>query len=101
MATKRMIAREVKREKLATGAKRARAELKAKIIDANLSFDERMEAAAKLASRKVDESPSRQTTRCIVCGRPHAVYNRFGLCRIHLREYFHKGWLPGLQKSSW
>jgi len=44
---------------------------------------------------------TRAYTRCSVCGRPHAVYKKFGLCRICLREMAYKGELPGVRKSSW
>ena len=101
MATKRMIARDIKRAKKAQNTKAARLALKLKIKDPTLSLEERLKASHELTKRNVDESPSRQTTRCIVCGRPHAVDRRTGLCRIHMREYFHKGWLPGLVKASW
>ena len=40
-------------------------------------------------------------TRCNKCGRPHAVYRKFGLCRIRVREMAHAGELPGVTKSSW
>ena len=40
-------------------------------------------------------------TRCNRCGRPRAVFRKFGLCRICLREMAHAGELPGVQKSSW
>jgi len=40
-------------------------------------------------------------TRCQKCGRPHAVYKKFGLCRICVRDMAHRGELPGLTKSSW
>ena len=43
----------------------------------------------------------RAYTRCKVCGRPKAVYRRFGLCRICLREMAHAGELPGVTKASW
>ena len=43
----------------------------------------------------------RAYTRCMVCGRPHSVYRKFGLCRICLREKAHRGELPGVAKSSW
>jgi small subunit ribosomal protein S14 len=33
-------------------------------------------------------------TRCQRCGRPKAVYRKFGLCRICLREMAHRGELP-------
>ncbi len=40
-------------------------------------------------------------TRCNVCGRSRAVFRRFGLCRICIREMAHKGLIPGMTKSSW
>ena len=40
-------------------------------------------------------------TRCTRGGRPHAVYRKFGLCRICVREMAHAGELPGVTKSSW
>ena len=40
-------------------------------------------------------------TRCERCGRPHAVYRKFKLCRICLRELAYKGQIPGLKKASW
>jgi small subunit ribosomal protein S14 len=43
----------------------------------------------------------RAYTRCQRCGRPHAVYRKFGLCRVCLREMAHAGELPGITKSSW
>ena len=44
---------------------------------------------------------TRSYTRCTRCGRPRAVYRKFGLCRICLREMAHAGELPGITKSSW
>jgi small subunit ribosomal protein S14 len=43
----------------------------------------------------------RQYSRCRRCGRPRAVYRKFGLCRICLRELAHDGQIPGMTKSSW
>ena len=40
-------------------------------------------------------------TRCNKCGRPRAVFKKFGLCRICLRELAHEGVIPGMTKSSW
>jgi small subunit ribosomal protein S14 len=40
-------------------------------------------------------------TRCSRCGRPRAVYKKFGLCRICLRDLAHEGVIPGMTKSSW
>ena len=44
---------------------------------------------------------SRAYTRCRRCGRARAVYRRFGLCRICLREMAHAGEVPGVTKASW
>lgn len=42
----------------------------------------------------------REYTRCERCGRPHAVYRKFKLCRICFRELAHKGQIPGVTKAS-
>jgi len=44
---------------------------------------------------------ARAYTRCNRCGRPRAVFRKFGLCRICLRELAHNGVIPGMTKSSW
>ncbi|TAJ17899.1 MAG: type Z 30S ribosomal protein S14 [Planctomycetota bacterium] len=44
---------------------------------------------------------TRAYTRCTFCGRPRAVYQKFGICRICLRERAHKGEIPGMRKASW
>jgi small subunit ribosomal protein S14 len=44
---------------------------------------------------------TREYSRCNRCGRPRAVYRKFGLCRICLRELAHDGAIPGMTKSSW
>ena len=41
---------------------------------------------------------TRAYTRCRRCGRPRAVYRKFGLCRICLREMAHQGFIPGMTK---
>jgi small subunit ribosomal protein S14 len=45
--------------------------------------------------------PTRYHSRCRRCGRPRAVYRKFGLCRVCLRELAHQGFIPGMTKSSW
>jgi small subunit ribosomal protein S14 len=44
---------------------------------------------------------TRAHSRCRRCGRPRAVYRKFGLCHICLRELAHNGYIPGMTKSSW
>ncbi|MBX6352450.1 MAG: type Z 30S ribosomal protein S14 [Thermoflavifilum sp.] len=43
----------------------------------------------------------RAYTRCRICGRPHAVLRKFGICRICFRNLAYKGQLPGVKKASW
>ena len=43
----------------------------------------------------------RAYTRCNICGRPHAVLKKYGICRICFRELAYKGQIPGCTKSSW
>jgi small subunit ribosomal protein S14 len=45
--------------------------------------------------------PVQKYSRCNRCGRPRAVFRKFGLCRICLRELAHEGSIPGMTKSSW
>ncbi len=52
-------------------------------------------------SRRRPKFSARAYTRCRRCGRPRAVFRKFGLCRICLRELAHQGFIPGMTKSSW
>jgi small subunit ribosomal protein S14 len=52
-------------------------------------------------SRRPQRFRVRNYTRCNRCGRPRAVYKKFGLCRICLRDLAHQGVIPGMTKSSW
>ncbi|NOZ39872.1 MAG: type Z 30S ribosomal protein S14 [Planctomycetes bacterium] len=44
---------------------------------------------------------SRRESRCRICGRPRAVYRKFGICRICFRELADQGVIPGVKKASW
>ena len=52
---------------------------------------------------RMPESPgrSRAYTRCRICGRPHSVLRKYGICRICFRELAYKGEIPGVRKASW
>jgi small subunit ribosomal protein S14 len=39
--------------------------------------------------------------RCRLCGRPRAVYRKFGICRICFRNMASDGLIPGVTKASW
>ena len=100
MAKKSMIARENKKGLLVEKFKTRRAELK-ETIKSSTDFDVIMAAQHKLAKLPVNSNPVRHSTRCQQCGRVHAVYRKFGLCRICLREQLMTGNVTGGRKSSW
>ena len=39
--------------------------------------------------------------RCRLCGRPRAIYRKFGICRICFRSMASDGLIPGVKKASW
>jgi len=60
--------------------------------------------ATKALIAKCNRQPKfkvRAYTRCQLCGRPHSVYRKFGMCRICLRKRALAGEIPGMMKSSW
>ena len=101
MAKLSVIAREIKRCRMVQNARVKRKSLREIIKNPNTSFEEKMAGVAKLNQSPRDESEIRMRTRCQLCGRPRAVYRKFGLCRIHLREAAMRGDVPGLMKASW
>lgn len=105
MAKKGMVARDVKRAKLAKKQAAKRAELKAQMRanaqGENLSIKEQLELANKLASLPRNGSATRMRNRCQLTGRPRGYYRKFGISRVMLRELGSKGLIPGLVKSSW
>ena len=101
MAKTSMVNRDIKREKLAKKYADKRAALKKIVSSVDASYEEKIEAAAKLSKLPRDSSPSRQRTRCELSGRPRGVYRKFGLGRNKLREATMRGDVPGLRKASW
>ncbi|HCC07392.1 MAG TPA: type Z 30S ribosomal protein S14 [Clostridiales bacterium] len=55
----------------------------------------------KLKQSREQKFSSREYTRCNICGRPHAVLRKFGICRICFRDLAYKGEIPGVRKASW
>ena len=54
---------------------------------------------AKVKMRPRDKIRIRM--RCKLCGRPRAVYRKFGICRICFRDMATRGLIPGVRKASW
>jgi len=101
MAKKSMIVKNEKRIACANRYYEKRMTLKKLISDPKTSAEDRMKAIKKLRSLPLDANPNRIMNRCSVTGRPHAVYRKFKLSRITLREMASQGKIPGMTKSSW
>jgi small subunit ribosomal protein S14 len=101
MAKKSMVARDVKRTKIANKYAAKRTALKAVVNDRSASQEQIEDAVAQLQKLPRDASPTRQRRRCRSSGRPHGVYRKFGLSRNKLREATMRGDVPGLVKASW
>jgi small subunit ribosomal protein S14 len=72
----------------------------------NVKFRKQMAKleASKRQPDKVKMEPRekiRIRLRCRLCGRPRAVYRKFGICRICFRDMASSGLIPGVKKASW
>jgi small subunit ribosomal protein S14 len=89
MAKISMVAREVKRAKLAKKYAGKRAQLKAEGNYVALSRLPR------------NSNPNRQRNRCKLTGRTRGYMRQFGISRITFREMASFGLIPGVKKASW
>ena len=55
----------------------------------------------KLKQSRPAKFSTRAYTRCRICGRPHSVLRKYGVCRVCFRELAYKGEIPGVKKASW
>lgn len=101
MAKISMKQRELKRTKTVERFTAKRVALKIQAQKKYAQGDIPWTALEKIQALPRNASPSRQRSRCHFCGRAHGVYKKFGLCRIHLRNYAMAGFVPGLHKASW
>jgi small subunit ribosomal protein S14 len=101
MAKKSSIEKNNRRRKLVKQYSGKRARLLAVANDESNSMEERFAARLKLAEMPRNSSPTRVRNRCEITGRPRAVYRKFKMSRIALRELGSQGVIPGLTKSSW
>lgn len=101
MAKKGMVEKNNRRIKLSKQHGAKRAALKAVIMNKDAPFEDRIAATLKLAQMPRNGAETRVRLRCEVSGRSRAVYRKFKMSRIALRELGNKGLVPGLVKSSW
>ena len=78
-----------------------RKELRKKTLDMTLSDEERLAAELKLQKLPRNGCATRVRNRCQVTGRGRGVYRKFMVSRIVLREFAHRGLIPGMTKASW
>ena len=101
MAKTSSIEKNKRRERLTKAHAPRRLALKKTVMDKTISAEERFAAQLKLAEMPRNGSKVRIRNRCEVSGRSRAVYRRFKLSRIILRDMVSQGLVPGVTKSSW
>ena len=101
MAKKSAVNRNERVKKLVAQYAAKRADLKAKANDESLPLEERFEARLKLAALPRNSAPNRIRNRCMLTGRPRAIYRKFGVSRVMFRELSLMGEIPGVRKASW
>lgn len=101
MARKSNIARDKMRQELHDKHAPERKRLKDELKKAWGDPETVAQLYGELRKLPLNSSPTRLHNRCMVTGRPKGYYRKFGLSRITLREFAHKGFLPGVTKSSW
>ena len=52
-------------------------------------------------SKKTPKFSTRRVRRCEITGRARAVYRKFRISRIVMRELALTGKIPGMRKASW
>ena len=55
----------------------------------------------EVKAKRKPKFSTRAYNRCPICGRPHAVLKKYGICRICFRNLAYKGEIPGVKKASW
>jgi small subunit ribosomal protein S14 len=101
MAKLSSINKNERRKRLAKRYAGKYARLKAIANDESKDDTERLMARLKMAEIPRNGNPTRVRNRCELTGRSRAVYRKFRLSRVMLRELGNKGLIPGLTKSSW
>ncbi len=101
MAKVSSIQKNLRRERMVAQYSDRRTRLKEAANNEALPPEERFMARLKLSELPRNSSPTRVRTRCLLTGRPRAVYRKFKLSRIALRSLASAGLIPGMTKSSW
>ncbi|MCX7675299.1 MAG: 30S ribosomal protein S14 [Bdellovibrionaceae bacterium] len=89
------------KKKLISKTKSKREELRAKMKDTSLSFEEKLGVQFALQRLGRRSCPTQYRNRCYLTGRPRGYLRDFGLCRNAFRKLALEGKLPGVVKASW
>lgn len=101
MAKTSMVEKNKRRQKLSKQHLAKRSALKKIVMDRSRPIEERFEAQVKLNELPRNGARIRVRSRCELTGRPRAVYRKFKLSRVGLRDLASRGQLPGVVKASW
>ena len=101
MAKQCSIQKNLRRKLMVKKYQNRRLALKKKIKNKDLNLEERVNFQSKLNALPRDSSRVRIRNRCKITGRARAVYRKFSLSRIKIRELSMEGVLPGVIKASW
>ncbi len=101
MAKTSQVYRDKKRAKLIRKYASRRAELRKRLKDQEIPPGDKLDIQVEFAKLPRNSCPTRLTRRCMVSGRSKAVYRKFSVSRIALRDLALRGQLPGMRKSSW
>jgi small subunit ribosomal protein S14 len=101
MAKKSSIEKNNRRRRMVKKFAGKRSRLKAIVQNHSLTMEDRFAAQLKLSQLPRNSAPARIRNRCELSGRPRAVYRKFRMSRMALRELANKGLIPGVVKSSW
>ncbi len=87
---------------MATEAKYVRFRKHMKALEAHKAEMHKPDPAQRNKSKLMEpRQVIRIRLRCKLCGRPRAVYRKFGICRICFRNMASDGLIPGVTKASW
>ncbi|HEY4668652.1 MAG TPA: 30S ribosomal protein S14 [Tepidiformaceae bacterium] len=101
MASKGIVNRDLRRKQLHDKYADQRRAIKEELRHSWENPQKVAQLYAELRKLPLNSSPTRLHNRDFVTGRPRAYIRKFGLSRITFRELAHRGFLPGVTKSSW
>jgi small subunit ribosomal protein S14 len=86
---------------MSTTAKTARFKRELKALEAHKAEMKKPEGSRDASKLMAPHERIHIRLRCKLCGRPRAVYRKFGVCRICFRDMASDGLVPGVRKASW